>query len=123
MKWILGTLALLAIGLVLKLSLLVYAMYVLLGVLLLNRFLTRTWTEKIVATRQVTGEVFEIGETAEVTVEIENQGPLTVPWLLLEDSLPQEALAQARIKVEGGRLRLARLARKETETLNYQVTF
>lgn len=40
MKWILGTLALLAIGLVLKLSLLVYAMYVLLGVLLLNRFFT-----------------------------------------------------------------------------------
>ena len=74
MKWILGTLALLAIGLVLKLSLLVYAMYVLLGVLLLNRFFTRTWTEKIMATRRVTGEVFEIGETAEVTVEIENMG-------------------------------------------------
>jgi uncharacterized protein (DUF58 family) len=123
MKWILGTLALLAIGLVLKLSLLVYAMYVLLGVLLLNRFFTRTWTEKIMATRRVTGEVFEIGETTEVTVEIENQGPLAVPWLLLEDSLPQEALAQVRIRVAGGRLRLARLARKETETLNYQVTF
>ena len=53
MKWILGTLALLAIGLVLKLSLLVYAMYVLLGVLLLTRFFTRTWTEKIAASRQV----------------------------------------------------------------------
>ena len=51
MKWILGTLALLTMGLVFKLSLLVYAMYVLLGILLLSRFFTRTWTEKIVATR------------------------------------------------------------------------
>ncbi|HWY32571.1 MAG TPA: hypothetical protein VNX46_17540, partial [Candidatus Acidoferrum sp.] len=123
MKWILGTLALLAIGLVLKLSLLVYAMYVLLGVLWLNRFFTRTWTEKVVVRRTVSGDIFEIGESTEVAVEIENQGPLSVPWLLIEDSLPQEALAQGRIKVDGGRLRLARLARKETESLSYQVTF
>jgi uncharacterized protein (DUF58 family) len=123
MKWILGTLALLAIGLVLKLSLLVYAMYVLLGVLLLNRFFTRTWTEKITATRQATGDVFEIGESIEVTVEVANRGPLSVPWMILEDSLPREALEHIRIKVEGGRLMLVRLGRGETESLNYQVTF
>ena len=57
MKWILGTLALLLLGLALKLGLLVYAMYVLLGVLLLSRFFTRTWTEKIVASRHCTGEM------------------------------------------------------------------
>ncbi|MGA2871160.1 MAG: DUF58 domain-containing protein [Verrucomicrobiota bacterium] len=123
MKWILGTLALLAVGLVLKLSLLVYAMYVLLGVLLLTRFFTRTWTEKITVSRQVTGEVFEMGEICEVAVEIENQGPLAIPWLILEDSLPSEALMSQRIKVEGGRLMLARLARGEIESLKYQVTF
>ena len=123
MKWILGTLALLAVGLVLKLSLLVYAMYVLLGILLLTRFFTRTWTEKITASRQVTGEVFEMGETCEVAVEIENHGPLAIPWLILEDSLPSEALMSQRIKVDGGRLMLARLARGEIESLKYQVTF
>ncbi|MGC9943808.1 MAG: DUF58 domain-containing protein [Verrucomicrobiota bacterium] len=123
MKWILATLSLLAIGLVLNLSLLVYAMYVLLGILLLNRFFTRTWTERIVASRQAGGDVFEIGESTEVTVEIVNRGPLTVPWVLLEDALPQDALARGRIKVDGGRMRLARLARGGTETLNYQVTF
>ena len=70
MKWILGTLALLVAGLALKLSLLVYAMYVLLGILLLSRFFTRTWTEKIAVSRHCTGEVFEIGESAEVRVEV-----------------------------------------------------
>jgi uncharacterized protein (DUF58 family) len=125
MKWILGTLALLIIGLVLKLGLLVYAMYVLLGILLLSRFFTRTWTEKIVASRHCDGEVFEIGGSAEVTVEIENQGSLSIPWLLIEDSLPREALVQTpqRIKVDGARLMLTRLKRGEMETLNYTVTF
>jgi uncharacterized protein (DUF58 family) len=125
MKWILGTLALLAIGLVLKLGLLVYAMYVLLGILLLSRFFTRTWTEKIVAKRSCDGEVFEIGGSAEVAVEIENQGSLSIPWLLLEDSLPREALLQSppRLKVDGARLMLTRLKRGEVETLNYTVTF
>ena len=125
MKWILGTLALLVLGLVLKLSLLVYAMYVLLGILWLSRFFTRTWTEKIVASRHCTGEIFEIGEIAEVSVEVENHGSLTIPWLIIEDSLPHEALTQMphRIKVEGGRLELTRLAPGEVEALNYQVTF
>src|ERR1700744_5313691 len=123
MKWILGTLALLILGLVFKLSLLVYAMYVLLGALLFTRFFTRTWTERVTVTRQVAGEVFEIGQSVEVTVTIENHGPLTVPWLLMEDSLPQEALAQNRIKAEGGRIRLVRLKRGENETIEYRLNF
>lgn len=125
MKWILGTLALLVLGLVLQLSLLVYAMYVLLGILLLSRFFTRAWTEKIVVNRQVGGDVFEIGESTEVTVEVENRGPLTVPWLIIEDSLPREAMTQMphRIRVEGDQLEMTRLKRGETKTLEYTVTF
>ena len=125
MKWIFGTLALLICGLLFKLTLLVYAMYVLLGVLLLSRFFTRTWTEKIVVSRHCNGDVFEIGESAEVAVEVENRGSLTIPWLILEDSLPRDALTQMpqRIKVEGGRLNLVRLASGETESLDYKIEF
>lgn len=125
MKWILGTLALLVAGLVFQLNLLVYAMYVLLGVLLLSRFFTRTWTEKLLATRTVVGEVFEIGESTEVAVEVENTGSLAVPWLIMEESLPQAAFTQLpqRLKVEGPRLTLTRLSPGETEDLTYQVTF
>src|SRR5882724_10202852 len=125
MKWILGTVALLVLGLVLQLSLLVYAMYVLMGILLLSRFFTRTWTEKIVLSRQVAGDVFEIGESTEVTVQVENRGPLTVPWLIIEDSLPREAMTQMphRIRVEGDRLEMTRLKRGEVKALDYTVTF
>jgi hypothetical protein len=125
MKWILGTLALLALGLTLQLNLLVYAMYVLLGILLLSRFVTRVWTEKITVTRQVDGDVFEIGGSTEVTVDVENRGPLTVSWLIIEDMLPREAMTQMphRIQVEGDRFDMTRLKRGEVTSLSYTVTF
>ena len=55
MKWILGTLALLLLGLVFQLNLLVYAMYVLLGVLLLSRFFTRDLDGNSTANLQCAG--------------------------------------------------------------------
>lgn len=125
MKWIPGTLALLVLGMLLKLSLLVYAMYVLLGVLLLSRFLTRAWTDNIAATRSCDREVVEIGEVADVEVEVENKGRLPIPWMILEDALPREALVQmpARIRAEGPRLTITKLAPGGCERLAYRVTF
>jgi uncharacterized protein (DUF58 family) len=125
MKWIFATLGLLVLGLILKLSLLIYAMYVLLGVLLLSRFFTRVWMEQLDARRFCDGEVLEIGASVESKVAVQNTGRLSIPWLILEDSLPRDALAQmpARIKAEGGRLALARLAAGETKVLSYRVKF
>jgi hypothetical protein len=125
MKWVFVTLGLLALGLILKLSLLVYAMYVLLGVLLLSRFFTRVWTEQIDARRFCDGEVLEIGAGVESKVAVRNTGRLSIPWVILEDSLSRDALVQmpARIKAEGGRLALARLAAGETKVLSYRITF
>jgi len=125
MKWIFATLGLLVLGLILKLSLLIYAMYVLLGVLLLSRFFTRVWMEQLDARRFCDGEVLEIGASVECKVAAQNTGRLSIPWLILEDSLPRDALAQmpARIKAEGGRLALARLAAGETKVLSYRVKF
>ncbi len=125
MKGILGTIALLLLGLVFQLGLLVYAMYVLLGILWLSRYFTRSWMEQLVARRICAGEVFEIGERLAVTVEIENTSRLTIPWLMIEDSVPYEAMAQRpfRIEVEGGRLELTRLGPGEVTTLEYEVAF
>jgi uncharacterized protein (DUF58 family) len=125
MKWVLATLALLVLGLVLKLDFLIYAMYVLLGVLLLSRFFTRAWTEQLDARRFCDGEVAEIGSMVECKVAVQNTGRLAVPWLILEDSLPQNALTQMppRIKAEGARLALARLKPGETRVINYKLHF
>ncbi len=125
MKWIFATIGLLVLGLVLKLSLLIYAMYVLLGILLLSRFFTRIWTEQIEAQRFCPEDVVEMGTNAECKVAVRNGGRMPVPWLILEDSLPRDALTQMplRLKAEGARLALARLAPGETKVLGYQVKF
>jgi uncharacterized protein (DUF58 family) len=125
MKWLAGTIALLALGLVFQLSLLIYAMYVLLGVLLLSRVFTRVWTSGIEARRFTADEALEIGESLEVKVAARNTGRLAIPWLLLEDSLPREALTQSphHIKAEGARLAVARLAPGETKVFSYRVQF
>ena len=125
MKWILGTLGLLVLGLILKLSLLVYAMYVLLGILGLSRFFSRAWIDHLVASRFCDQDVLEIGETAVIEVEVRNEGRMSVPWLILEDSLSRDALVQMprHLKAEGPRLTLTRLAPGETANLKHQVTF
>jgi uncharacterized protein (DUF58 family) len=125
MKWIFATIVLLVLGLMLKLSLLIYAMYVLLGVMLLGRFFTRVWTEQIEARRFCDEEVVEIGGAAECKVAVVNSGRLSIPWVMLEDSLSREALAQTpvRMKAEGPRVALARLAPGETKVMSYRLNF
>src|SRR5580704_10302918 len=126
MKWVLGIAILLVLGLVFHLNLLVYAMYVLGGVLLLGRFLARTWTENLVARRMSVDSVCEIGDSVRITVELENRGRLTVPWILLEDSIPITALhgMRPRLQIDGPWVTLTRLAPGETETVfEYEAKF
>lgn len=126
MKWILTVFALLILGLLLQLTLLVYAMYVLGGILLVSRFFTRAWTENLVAQRSCSRDTAELGETVRVQVAVENKGRTAVPWLLLEDALPREDATQMRqrFQAEGPRLALGRLALGEKLALiDYEVKF
>lgn len=125
MKWILGTLGLLVLGFLLQLSLLVYAMYVLLGVLLLTRFFSQAWTQHVEARRFCEEAVMEIGGNVEVKVAVRNTGFIAVPWVLLEDSLPRGAVMAnpQRIKPEGARMAVAKLGAGESKVLAYRVKF
>jgi uncharacterized protein (DUF58 family) len=125
MKWLLGALVLLLVGVFFQLGLLVYAMYVLLGVLLISRYLAREWIENLAAERVCDGASLQIGEKANVVVTVRNQGRLPVPWLLLEDSLPVEALTHRppRLTATGPRMTITRLAPRGEGTLRYQLHF
>lgn len=125
MIWWLGAVVLLVVGLVFQLGLLVYAMYALLGVLLVSRFLARQWTENLTAERECNRLSVQIGEKVAVVVTVRNRGRWSVLWLLLEDSLPHEALLQKppRIKLDGRRVALVRVPARGQATLMYQITF
>ena len=125
MKWIVGALVLLVVGLVFRLELLVYAMYVLLGVLLLSRLLARTWIENLSARRTKLEPRLETGSSVQVEVTLTNSGPLAVPWALVEDSLPADALLSRppRLKMDGSRLQLLRVPAKGEKVISYELTF
>jgi uncharacterized protein (DUF58 family) len=123
--WFLGAALLLAVGLVFDLGLLVYAMYVLLGVLIVSRSLARQWIEGVTATRDSSRLTAEIGDKTAVVINLQNLGTLPIPWLLLEDALPTEALQQRppRIRIEGKRLSIMQFGPRGQKSLLYQVQF
>jgi uncharacterized protein (DUF58 family) len=125
MKWTYGTLALLLAGLIFKLDLLVYTMYALLGVLLLSRYFTNAWVDKLFAKRTGDQSVAEIDEAVAVEIGVQNQGTHAIPWLLIEESFGRAAQVQnpQRLKIEGQRLAVVSLKPGEATALRYRVKF
>jgi uncharacterized protein (DUF58 family) len=124
MKWFLGAVLLLIVALVFRVGLVAYAMYTLLGVMLLSRFLARTWSEHLTARRECNRLSANVGETVAVVITIENKGSLPVAWLLVEDLLPRHALIYEppNLRVSGRRLQLAMFNRRGRKTIHYQLT-
>lgn len=124
-RWLAGALLLLAIGVVLQLGLLVYAMYALVGMLVLSRFLAREWIERLNARRRCSQPSVEVGQFVTVSVNVKNSGWMPVPWILMEDSLPASALQQRppRIRLDGRRSAIVMLGPGGTARLEYQVQF
>lgn len=123
MKWFLGASVLLAIALVFNLGLLAYAMYALLGVMLISRFVARTWSENLRATRECNRLAAYIGESVAVVIKLENRGALPIAWVLAEDLLPRQALIHdpPSLRPVGKRLHLAMLGPRTRKTVYYQL--
>lgn len=123
MKWFLGALLLLVVALAFDLGLMAYAMYALLGVMVVSRFLARTWSENLSATRECNRLAANVGETVAVVVTIENKGALPIAWVLAEDLLPRHALIYEppSLRTSGRRLQLAMFQRRGKRTLYYQL--
>ncbi|MEE8451562.1 MAG: DUF58 domain-containing protein [Thermoguttaceae bacterium] len=123
MRWFFCVVLLLLMSLAFDLGLLAYAMYVLLGVLLVSRALAKTWVENLSAVRECNRYSAQVGETVAVVVTIENAGRLPVPWVLLEDLLPPSALIHEppALRVLGDRLQLAMLSSRGRKSMLYQL--
>ena len=124
MKWFVIAVVLLAAGLVLHLELLVFAMYVLLGMLLVSRLMTREWTAKVAATRTCSTTSARISDKATIVIELINHSRFAVPWLIIEEAFPLDALKPPlRLKLTGRTTFIARLKGGERRTIRYSVEF
>lgn len=123
MRWLVVTLVLLAVALVLNLGLLAYALYALLGVIVLSRMLADRWSAELTATRTTNRDHVKIGDSVAVVTVLENRGWLPIPWLLLEDLLPRKALLYnpPNLQITGRRLQLVSFAGRGRKTISYQL--
>src|SRR5688572_19724228 len=124
MKWWAGAILLLVIAILFGMDLLAYAMYVLLAVMIVSRFVTRNWAESLAATRECNRLAAEVGDNVAVVVTLKNTGRWPVAWVLLEDLLPRDALMYSppRLQVTGRRVSLMMLPGHGRKTMLYQLT-
>jgi len=124
MNWLVGAILILLLALIFNFGLLAYAMYALLGVLLVSRFLTKNWAESLTAERECNRLTANVGDSVAVIVNIENSGRFPVPWMLAEDLLPRQALLHdpPNLRVTGRRVRLAMLKSGGGKSILYQLT-
>ncbi|MEX2315607.1 MAG: DUF58 domain-containing protein [Pirellulales bacterium] len=123
MRWIVITAFLIVFAILLNLGLMAYALYTLLGAILLSRFLADRWSGHLVATRHTNRDRVKIGDTVAVVILLENRSWLPIPWLLLEDLLPRRALIHnpPNLQVTGRRLQLASFRGRAQKTITYQL--
>ena len=124
MKWFVAAVLLLIVALVFNLSLLVYAMYVLIGVLVTSRFLTHYWATSLVVHREFSRTTAEVGDTVAVVIRIQNIGKLPIPWLLVEDLLPRAAMFfdPPSLKLSGSNVSLTMLHAGASRSILYQLS-
>jgi uncharacterized repeat protein (TIGR01451 family) len=125
MRWFVAIVGILVIAVIFDLGLLACAMLALLGLMLISRFLARSWITSLDATRDCNRTDAQVGEAIAFLITIKNNGGLPVAWVLVEDMLPRGAIVSRppRLEVKGHRLAVAMLAPHGRKTLNYQIHF
>jgi uncharacterized protein (DUF58 family) len=124
MKWYLFLVLILLAALALQAGLMAFAMYVLLGVLFLSRYLAKNWIGSIEAVRDMpTSESLEIGESIEVRVRVKNVGKVTIAWVLLEDLLPENAQRHKKVSLKGKRFKIGMIRPEKSLAMKYLITF
>lgn len=123
LHWILIAAVVLAASLAAGLTFLAYAMEALLLVLVASRLLARQWISNLSAERETSRSVADVGDTVRVVIRIRNRGLLPIPWCLVEDLLPREALMfdPPNLGQSGRRTRLMMLAPRSTAELAYDL--
>ena len=123
MKWFVAVILLLTVALSLGLSLPAYAMYTLLGVMLVSRWMARAWVNNLSALRECNRYSVNEGDTVAVVINLRNAGRLPVAWVLIEDLLPRRAFVYQppSLTVIGHRTELAMLNGRAGHTMFYQL--
>ena len=126
MRWFFAIVGILVIAVILDLGLLACAMLALLGLMLISRFLARSWITNLEATRECNRTEAEVGQTIAFMVTVKNRGAAAGRLGVDRGHAARAAPSVSRpprIEVKGQRLAVAMLGPHGRKTLNYQLHF
>ena len=89
LRWVLVCVAVLAAAFILRIPFFAYVVYTLVGVGLISHIMGRFALDRMELERHCSRVKAEIGEDATVSVEVRNRKALPVPWLIVEDVIPE----------------------------------
>jgi len=120
-KWIIAALVILAASFLIQSDLLAYAMYTLLTIIVVSRFLTNRWVNALQVERSCSKLDANINDHIGVSLDLVNTGALPIPWVLLEDALPERALMYdpPSLDVQNSRIKLTMLKPNQNKRLQY----
>ena len=123
MSWLGAAIVILIIALTFQLGMLAYAMYALVGVILVSRLMTRQWSEGLSAERELNRMEAKTGDMVGVIAKVTNNGTLPIAWALLEDLLPMKALIHnpPNLQLAGRRVMLSSVGGGKTKSIMYQM--
>ncbi|MBA61132.1 MAG: DUF58 domain-containing protein [Planctomycetaceae bacterium] len=121
MKWLIGALLILGFSFAIGSDLLAYAMYSLLTLIAVSRWLSKNWAAQLSATRQCSQLKAEINDHVGIELELTNRGKLPVPWILLEDILSKKAFQHTppSLELQSSRIKLTMLRASQSKKLQY----
>lgn len=123
MSWLGAAILILLVALSFQLGMLAYAMYSLVGIILLSRFLTSRWSDSVSAERELNRMEADTGAIVAIVATIRNESSLPIPWMLLEDLLPLKALVHRppSLQLSGRRVLLSSLGGGKQKSIMYQM--
>lgn len=124
-KLIITAMLLWLVAALLNLTLLVYAVFSILSVLVISRWVTARWAQDVTATRAAIADQVEVGDTVSVAVDVVHVGTLPIAWVLVDDMLEKKATHAKvpAIKVNGDSIAITQMATGAVFPLRYKIKF
>src|SRR5437870_276907 len=94
MRWLIGVVVVFLVAFVLKSGLVVFGAAAFAAVFGMSRYASREGLTRVTAERETGDAEIEVGQSVSVRVRVVNEGRAPMPWLLLEDLVPEDALRQ-----------------------------
>lgn len=123
MFWILGILLIWLFSQAIGSGLLAFSAYLMALVLLASRLLAWHWASGLRIERKMKCRIAEVGDKVRVKVRIRYLGLVPIPWVILEDLMPEDAVNPRHpfLKVRGKRLKVLSMFSMQTEEFSYQL--